>query len=45
MLKIDVLIDLFFTGESWGKRAEQIAACGYEYIETRQAQILLPSRR
>ncbi len=36
MLKIDVLIDLFFTGESWGKRAEQIAACGYEYIETWQ---------
>ena len=34
MLKICPLIDLFFTKDPWEKRAEQIAACGYKYIET-----------
>ena len=38
MLKIAPLIDLFFKGESWGARAEKIAACGYKYVETWQGK-------
>ena len=35
MLKVCPLIDLFFKDESsWTKRAEKIAACGYEAVET-----------
>mgnify|MGYP000884842465 CR=1 FL=1 len=34
MLKINPLIDLFFTDQPWEKRAELIAACGYRYVET-----------
>ena len=34
MLKIDPLIDLFFPGEPWEKRAGLIAQCGYRFVET-----------
>lgn len=34
MLKIDALIDLFFTDLPFEKRVEKIAECGYKYIET-----------
>lgn len=36
MPKIDVLIDLFFKDQSWEKRTESIAACGYAAVETWQ---------
>lgn len=36
MVKINALIDLFFTDLSWDKRVEKIADCGYRYIETWQ---------
>ncbi len=34
MLKVDALIDLFFTEDDLGTQVEKIAACGYNYIET-----------
>lgn len=34
MAEIDVLIDLFFSGSSWGERVEKIAECGYRHVET-----------
>ncbi len=34
MLKVNPLIDLFFTDLPWEKRVEKIAACGFKYIET-----------
>lgn len=34
MLKVSPLIDLFFTDQPWEKRAELIAGCGYQYVET-----------
>jgi hydroxypyruvate isomerase len=34
MIKIDALVDLFYTDLPWGKRVEKIAECGYRYIET-----------
>ena len=34
MIKVDVLIDLFFKDIPWGKRVEKIAKCGFKYIET-----------
>jgi hydroxypyruvate isomerase len=34
MLKIDALIDLFFTDLPFAERAARIAECGYKYIET-----------
>ncbi len=34
MLKIAPLIDLFFTDQSWSKRLELIAQCGYQFVET-----------
>ncbi|MEI6168200.1 MAG: TIM barrel protein [bacterium] len=34
MIKVDALVDLFFTDLILGQRVEKIAACGYRYIET-----------
>jgi len=34
MLKVDVLIDLFFKDLPWGRRVEKIAQCGFKFIET-----------
>jgi hydroxypyruvate isomerase len=34
MAKIDVLIDIFFTGLPWAQRVEKIADCGYRAVET-----------
>lgn len=34
MIKIDVLVDLFFRDLTWEQRVEKIAESGYKYIET-----------
>lgn len=34
MVKIDVLVDLFFKDLNWEQRVVKIAECGYKYIET-----------
>lgn len=34
MVKIDVLVDLFFKDLTWEQRVVKIAECGYRYIET-----------
>lgn len=34
MLKVDVLVDLFFTEDELAARVAKIADCGYNYIET-----------
>lgn len=36
MLKVDALVDLFFTDLPFPQRLAKIAACGYRYIETWQ---------
>lgn len=36
MIKIDVLVDLFFKELPWAERVARIADCGYRYIETWQ---------
>lgn len=36
MIKINALVDLFFTELPWEQRVERIAACGYHAIETWQ---------
>lgn len=43
-VKLDALVDLFFTDLSWEQRVRHIAACGYRFIETwngRDADVLL----
>lgn len=34
MHKLDVLIDLFYTDDPWGKRVAGIADCGFQAVET-----------
>jgi len=42
MLKIDALVDLFFTELPFEQKVEKMAGCGYKYIETWGAAMRRP---